>query len=215
VDSSKLRVLWRSPDATSLETLMIARRLLLILIWLSLVPCGVHAQQQRMSIDPAKSEVHFKLDDPLHSVEGTFRVQQGSVMFDAQGGRISGLITVDAGSGDSGNGSRDKKMKNDELKAPTFSTVTFAPKSYSGTLALTGDSTITVDGAITLLGTPHDISVPMQVHLDGAQCKATGSFVIPYVKWGMKDPSNFVLRVGKEVTVNLVLVGSIAGGKFD
>lgn len=194
---------------------MIARRLLLILIWLSLAPCGVLAQQQRMTIDPAKSEVHFKLDDPLHSVEGTFRVQQGSVTFDPQAGRISGLITVDAGSGDSGNGSRDKKMRNGELKAPTFSTVTFAPTRYSGTLTTTGDSTITVDGTFTLLGTPHDISVPMQVHLDGSQCKATGSFVVPYVKWGMKDPSNFMLHVGKDVSVNLVLAGSVAGGKFD
>ena len=194
---------------------MIARRLLLIPLGLCLGTWGALAQQQRFQLDPAKSEVHFKLDDPLHGVEGTFHVQESSVTFDSHTGRMSGMISVDAASGDSGNGSRDKKMRNDELKAPTFSTVTFAPTHYTGTLTTSGDSTITVDGTFTLLGTPHEISVPMQVHFDGSQCKAVGSFIVPYVKWGMKDPSNFVLRVGKEVTVNLVLAGSVAGGKLD
>ena len=128
---------------------------------------------------------------------------------------MAGTIAVDARSGNSGNGGRDKKMTEEELKAPSFSTVTFAPKRFSGRLAPTGDSSIVVDGTFTLLGTPHEISVPMQVHLDGSQCKAAGAFPIPYVKWGMKDPSNFILHVGKEVTIDLILVGTVTPGRFD
>ena len=172
------------------------------------------AQEQTLQIDPAKSDIQFTLEDPLHAVHGTFHVQSGSVRF-AKEGRMSGTVAVDAGSGDSGNGSRDKKMRNDELKAPTFSTVTFAPKRYTGALAASGDSNITVDGTFTLLGTPHEISVPMQVHLSDRACKATGTFDIPYVQWGMKDPSNFLLKVGKVVTVNLTLVGPVSAGHFD
>lgn len=193
---------------------MIIRPLLLILLcpW---PPCTLLAQRQTLNLDPANSEIHFTLGDPIHAVHGTFRIQTGVIAFDHKDGQMNGTIAVDARSGDSGNSSRDKKMTDDELKAPSFSTVTFAPKHYSGPLAPSGDSTITVDGTFTLLGTPHEISVPMNVHLVESQCKATGSFAIPYVKWGMKDPSSFILRVGKEVTIDLVLVGLVAPGQFD
>lgn len=175
------------------------------------LPCGLLAAQgQTLRVDPAKSTVQFTLSDPLHAVHGTFHVQEGSITFNPQAESMAGTVVVDARSGNSGNGSRDKKMTQEELKAPTYSTVTFEPKKFSGALALSGDSAIVVDGALTLLGTPHPITVPMQVHFDGSACRATGSFLIPYVAWGLKDPSNFLLKVGKEVKIDLVLEGSLA-----
>lgn len=58
-----------------------------------------------------------------------------------------------------------------------------------GTLNDSGDSTLQVRGTFTLIGKPHDITVPMTVHVDGNQYTAKGSFTIPYVEWGMKNPS--------------------------
>lgn len=193
---------------------MILSRLSQVALVSLLLPCTAFAQEA-LHLDPSKSDVQFTLGDPLHSVHGTFHVQSGTVTFDPNSDQMSGMITVDASSGNSGNGSRDKKMTNDELKASTFSTVTFAPVHYAGKLAPSGDSSITVDGTFTLVGVPHQISVPMQVHIDGGQCTATGSFVVPYVKWGIKDPSTFVLRVGKEVTIHVDLVGTITGARAD
>ena len=167
------------------------------------------AQSQTFHVDPAKSEVHFGLGDPLHAVNGTFRVEKGEFSFDPRGNTMGGTIAVDAASGQSGNTKRDSKMASDELKADSFRSVTFSPKRFTGTLAPAGDSTITVEGTFTLLGTPHPITVPLQVHRESAVCTATGSFLVPYVQWGLKDPSIFVLRVGKEVTIKLLLVGSI------
>lgn len=172
-----------------------------------LIACPLFAQET-LQLDAAKSEVHFTLSDPMHPVKGTFRVANGTIAFDQQG-HMSGSVVVDARSGDSGNSSRDKKMTQDQLKAPTFSTVSFEPTGYIGSLAPTGDSTITVNGTFTLLGKGHPISVPMKVEIADGQCRASGSFVVPYVQWGMKDPSNFLLHVGKEVTVDLVLVGPV------
>ncbi len=177
-----------------------------------LLAANLSAQEQVLKVDPASSEVRFTFADPLHAVHGTFRVQSGTVTFSPRHERMMGTVTVDAASGNSGNGTRDRKMRDDELKAPTYSTVTFAPQRYRGALAATGDSTITVDGVFTLLGTPHNITIPMQVHLQDGQCKATGSFAVPYLQWGLKDPSTFLLHVGKEVTVNLVLTGPVTAG---
>jgi hypothetical protein len=128
---------------------------------------------------------------------------------------MSGLIAVDATSGESGNSSRDKRMTKEELKAPSFHSVTFAPVQYTGELAARGESAITVGGTFTLLGVPHQISVPMQVNADASQYRATGRFVIPYVEWGLKDPSNFLLHVNKQVTIDLVLVGTVTPGQSD
>jgi polyisoprenoid-binding protein YceI len=171
---------------------------------------GAFAQQQTFKIDPQASQVAFTLADVLHTVKGLFHVQSGTVDFDRSAPKISGSVVVAAGSGKSGNDTRDKRMTNDILDAPHFTDVSFVPRSYQGTLAPTGDSTIQVTGTFTLHGTPHELTVPMEVHMDGTKCTVKTHFKVPYVQWGVKDPSNFVLRVGKEVDIDLILVGSLA-----
>jgi len=136
-------------------------------------------------------------------------VQSGTVDFDLAASKISGSIVVAAGSGNSGDPSRDKKMNSDVLDVAHYSEVTFAPKSYQGTIAASGDSTIQVTGIFTLHGTPHDITVPMQIHMDGSSLTAKTHFVVPYVQWGMKDPSVFILKVAKEVDIDLTLAGRV------
>ena len=126
-----------------------------------------------------------------------------------QTGAMTGTVTVDAASGDSGKKNRDKKMTNDQMKAQTYATVTFAPAKFSGQLKDSGDSTGQVDGAFTLIGQAHPISVPMTVHMEGDRFTATGEFTVPFVSWGMKDPSWFVMKVDKEVKVQLKLTGTV------
>ena len=99
--------------------------------------------------------------------DGTFHVQSGSIDFDRSAQTISGSVVVAAGSGDSGEPSRDKKMNSDVLDVAHFAEISFVPKSYQGTIAASGDSTIQVTGVFTLHGTPHDLTVPMQIHIDG------------------------------------------------
>ncbi|MCU1223330.1 MAG: hypothetical protein JWQ42_1423 [Edaphobacter sp.] len=165
--------------------------------------------QEKLSLDPAHSEVHFTLGDVLHTVHGTFHVQQGDIDFDPASGKATGTIVVDALSGQSGNATRDRRMTKDQLKAPTFKTITFAPAHFTGNFSATGDSSLKVHGVFTLLGTPHEIDVPMQVQVSGDQLHATGSFSVPYVQWGLKDPSTLMLRVNKEVQIDLSLTGTL------
>src|SRR5438132_13299242 len=82
-----------------------------------------HEEPNKLSLDTARSEVHFTLSDTLHAVHGTFRIQQGDVIFDPATGNANGSILVDALSGQSGNSVRDHRMAKDELKAPDYKTV--------------------------------------------------------------------------------------------
>ena len=83
---------------------------------------------------------------------------------------MSGSVVVLAGSGKTGNDSRDKKMNKDILKVDQYTTVSFAPKTYTGTIAPSGDSTIQVSGVFTLLGNrsrPDDSHADSHRRLEG------------------------------------------------
>ena len=178
--------------------------------FLLLAASPVLAQRQTFTIDPNASDVKMTLKTTHEIVDGTFHVDSGSIGFDRKVSSISGTVVVAAGSGKTGNDSRDKKMNKDILKVQQYSTVIFTPKSYIGNIALSGDSTIQVEGAITLLGTPHDITVPMRVHIDGAGCTAKTHFMIPYVQWGLKNPSFLIWKANNDVAIDLALVGRLS-----
>ena len=168
------------------------------------------AQHQTLTLSPDASSIKFLLASNHDPTNGTFHVTKGTVDFDRSSPKLSGLIVVDANSGNSDNSSRDKKMTAQVLEAAKFSEVTFAPQTYQGTLAPTGDSTLQVTGVFTLHGTPHNLTVPMQIHIEASNWTAKTHFVVPYVDWGLKDPSWFVLKVAKQVDIDLSLAGSLS-----
>jgi polyisoprenoid-binding protein YceI len=124
---------------------------------------------------------------------------------------MSGSVVVLAGSGKTGNESRDKRMNREILKADEYTSVSFAPKTYTGTITPSGDSTVQVSGVFTLLGAPHDLTIPMQIHIDGLKATAKAHFVIPYVQWGLKNPSFMFWKAENEVAIDLNLVGQVSG----
>lgn len=168
------------------------------------------AQHQTFVVNPDASEVRMTLNTTHEVVSGTFHIQSGSIEFDRGTSRMSGSVVVLAGSGKTGNDSRDRKMNKDILQVEQYATVSFEAKSYTGFLAPAGNSNIQVMGIFTLLGTPHEITVPMQVHLDGASATAKGHFVVPYVDWGLRNPSFLVWKAENDVAIDLDLVGAIS-----
>jgi polyisoprenoid-binding protein YceI len=170
---------------------------------------AVFAQHQTFAVNPDVSEVKMKLNTTHEVVNGIFRVQSGSIDFDRTASHISGIVIVAAGSGKTGNDSRDKKMNKDILKVDQFATVSFAPKTYNGIIAASGDSTIQVSGLFTLLATTHDLTIPMQIHVDGTKATAKAQFVVPYVQWGLKNPSFLIWKAENDVAIDLNLVGQI------
>src|ERR1700689_1527929 len=90
------------------------------------------AQQQTFVANPDASEVKMTLKTTHEVVNGTFHLQSGSLSFDRSAAKISGSVVVAAGSGKTGNGSRDKKMNKDILEVEHYATVSFEPRSYAG-----------------------------------------------------------------------------------
>ena len=121
-------------------------------------------------------------------VHGTFHVDSGSIDYDRNTSSMSGTVIVAAGSGKTGNDSRDKKMNKDILKVQQYATVTFTPRSYTGTIAPSGDSAIQVAGVLTLLGTPHDITVPMQIHIRRRRVYCKSAFHNSVCAVGPQEP---------------------------
>ena len=168
------------------------------------------AQQQTFVANPDASEVKMTLKTTHEVVNGTFHIQSGSLEFDGSAATMSGSVVVLAGSGKTGNGSRDKKMNKDILEVEQHATVSFEPKSYAGAIAPSGDSTIQATGIFTLLGTPHEITIPILVHLEGTTATAKAHFVVPYIQWGLKDPSFLFWKADNAVAINLFLTGRLS-----
>jgi polyisoprenoid-binding protein YceI len=168
------------------------------------------AQHQTFSVNPDASEIKMTLNTTHEVVNGTFHIQSGSIEFDRSTPKMSGLVVVLAGSGKTGNGSRDKRMNKEVLQVEQHATVSFEPKSYAGTIAPSGDSTIQVTGIFTLLGTPHEITIPMLVHLEGTTATAKAHFAVPYIQWGLKDPSFLFWKADHDVAIDLFLTGPLS-----
>lgn len=170
---------------------------------------AARGQQLSIDLDQQKTQVAFVLTDVLHTVHGNFQLKQGHISIDPVAKTMSGDIVVDAASGISGNATRDKRMTRDVLQAQKFPEIRFAPTAYSGALVRVGTSAVEVTGSFSIHGDSHKITIPMQFQLDGKEAAASGKFSVPYVQWGMKSPSNFLLKVQDMVEIDLTAAGHI------
>jgi hypothetical protein len=57
-------------------------------------------------------------------------------------------------------------------------------------------------------GAEHEMTIPVELKLDGDHWTATARFPVPYVKWGMKNPSLLFLHVGDTVDIDFRGSGS-------
>jgi polyisoprenoid-binding protein YceI len=169
------------------------------------------AQQTQIKLDPAKTRIEWTLGDVLHTVQGTFQLKSGSIRFDPQTGEAGGAIVVDAASGNSGNGTRDSKMKREILETAKYPEIVFTPKHVSGYVAGQESSTVQVAGDFSIQGGTHALTLIMPVTLKGNSVEAHTKFVVPYEEWGMKNPSTLFLKVEKTVSISITAVGDLQG----
>ena len=160
-----------------------------------------------LTFDPGQSKVHFMVESTLHTVHGTFNLKSGTVQFDPQSGKAEGEIVVFANSGESGNSSRDERMHKEILESWKFGEATFRPTQIDGQVSLSSPCDFKVKGVFNLHGGDHDIVALVHSELSGGRWKGTAKFDVPYIQWGIKDPSNFMLKVKPVVHVELEMAG--------
>jgi polyisoprenoid-binding protein YceI len=166
-------------------------------------------QELVFSLDQSQSRVHYMVDSTLHAVHGTFNLKSGILRIDPATGKASGEIIVYASSGDSNNSSRDEKMHKAVLESAKYSEIVFNPTLLDGKLALSGPSDVKLHGVLSLHGGDHDLIVPVRAEIAGDQWKGSTRFQVPYIQWGLKDPSNLLLKVKPDVEIELELAGSL------
>jgi polyisoprenoid-binding protein YceI len=154
-------------------------------------------------LDPAKTEIKFSVNSTLHTVHGTFKLKRGSIELDPDTGKASGEIVIDLPSGASGNGSRDKRLHKEILESQMYPEAAFTPDHVDGHIAAQGTSEIDVHGNFRIHGADHELTLHFQVQANGGQYTGATHFTIPYVQWGLKNPSNFLLRVDDRVEVEV------------
>ena len=163
-----------------------------------------------LTISPDKSTLHWSVDSALHTVHGTFLMKSGTIHFNPATGNASGEIVAIATSGESGNSSRDKRMHKEILESAKYPVVVFHPMHVDGKVNQSGPSDVKVNGTLSVHGSDHEMAAIVHAELAGDHWSGTGSFDVPYVSWGIKDPSNFLLKVKPVVKIELEMVGAIA-----
>lgn len=162
-----------------------------------------------LGIDPTHSKVHWTLGSTFHTVHGTFALKKGTVHLDPASGKAGGEIVVYATSGDSGNDSRDKKMHKEVLESGQYPDVIFRPDRVEGKITPQGTFTVQVHGIFVLHGHEHELTVPVQAELAGDRWTGSAKFSVPFIDWGLKNPSSFLLKVNHAVEIELELKGSL------
>lgn len=181
----------------------------LLAVSLLFFSCCALAAEKQLVLDPASTVVTFTLPDPLHKVEGHFKLKKGDIRFDDEAGTVSGLIVIDAQSGESGSKGRDQRMHKNILESQKFPEISFRPEKLEGKLAGSGDSEVRLVGVFSIHGADHAVSLPAKVHREGDQVTAVIAFPVPYVKWGMKNPSVLIMRVGDTVQIEIQAAGRV------
>jgi polyisoprenoid-binding protein YceI len=175
------------------------KRILLLLLSAG----ALTAAETVFELVPSKTEIAFMVHSTLHTVHGTFQLKRGTVRFDPDTGKATGEIVVDVASGDSGNGSRDHRMDKEILGCDKYPDAVFTPDRVEGHLAAQGQSEIDMHGVFKIHGAVHELTLHFKVQADGKQYGVSTQFTIPYVQWGMKNPSNFLLKVDDKVEMEV------------
>ena len=179
-----------------------------LLLSLALLPSGQAASDSgTLVLDDDGCRVSFRLKATLHSVKGSFAAVGGRIDIQAEG-RLQGTIRLDAGTAQTGNGRRDRKMHEQVLLSERFPLIELQLQSWSGELSESGGR-VAVRGTLVLQEREHAVETEVDVKRQGDRFSGRAELEIPYVEWGLEDPSAGPLRVGKVVRVRVDLAGRL------
>jgi polyisoprenoid-binding protein YceI len=171
---------------------------------------SARADEQRLALDPAATTIAFTLGATLHSIEGTVRLASGEIRFDPVTGLASGGLEVDARSATTGLESRDRNMHRDVLESEQHPRIVFRAEKLHVVRRDASGAVVELVGQLDLHGQQHPWTLPAKLAFHGDRVAIEANFRVPYVDWGMRDYSTFILRVDRFVDVRVASEGRIA-----
>lgn len=168
------------------------------------------AQEVALELDPAGTRVAFALGATLHTVHGTFHLKRGNIRFDPATGKAGGELVVDATSGNTENDGRDHKMHGSVLESARYTEIVFTPDHVAGQLSGPGPWQVQLHGRLRIHGAEHELVLPVEARLGPDRFTATTHFAVPYIAWGLKDPSTFLLKVNDTVNIQIQAAGRVS-----
>ncbi len=171
-----------------------------------------HAAAQNLSIhlDPAATQIHVTVKGLVHNVRATFPLKGGALAEDPQSGLAQGQVLVDATAGRTGNTTTDRRMQSEVLESGRYPAIFFHAEHIHGSLpAQDGAADLTTDGAFNIHGADHPLSLRLHAERHGRALTLTTRFTIPYVAWGMRDPSTWLNRYSRQAEVDVTTTGTI------
>jgi len=185
------------------------KSVLLLLAGCSLLGGASSAAAGDLVLDPAASQVAFLLPATLHKVHGSFQLVEGRIAFDLASHAASGRIVLDARSAQTGLASRDRNMRTKVLASERYPEIVFEPERLEVARRGAEEARVTLHGQVEIRGLRKPLEIPADVTRAGDELRIQADFQVPYVAWGLPDPSVFVLKVAPEVSVHLDVRGVV------
>ena len=178
---------------------------------LAAVPRPGPTEPRRLLLDAERTQIDFSLGATLHTVTGTAALGAGEIAFDDATGDAAGRIVVDASSAETGIASRDRKMHDEALQSEAHPEIVFVPSSIDVLSRDADQAEVRLDGQLELLGRLHPLAITAQLRVEEDLVHIEAEFIVPYVEWGLRDVSTWLLRVARVVEVRIRAVGTLEG----
>ena len=166
------------------------------------------------AIEAAGSELRWELPATLHTVRGTAPRISGTIDVERVGGyhdaragepwRGRVHVAADASAMESGNASRDRKMRDQTLDAAHHPEIVFQSRRVEADLSRFQPGahvTVEVAGDLIVRGRSAAIRLPVDVFVFPDHVMLSGSFSIGWKQFGLPDPSFGIITVREPVRV--------------
>ena len=130
----------------------------------------------------------------MHTVEGTFRLKSGDIVFNPKTGEASGQLIVDATSGDSGNKKRDADMNKNVLESAKYPEIVFSPKHVTGFVPGQASSTVQLAGTFTIHGASHELTLTVPFTANNTSRRGTHQVFGSLRRMGHEKPQQHVSK---------------------
>ncbi|MEO6733549.1 MAG: YceI family protein [Ferruginibacter sp.] len=172
------------------------KRLLIISL---VIIAGNYLYAQTYTVTDAGSEAMFNIKNIGLTVTGSIKGLQGKIVFDpANPSAASFNVSVDAGTVNTGNSSRDKHLKKDD-----YFDISNYPKLHFTSTKVTGTTgAYIVTGQLTIKGVTKQISFPFSAKQEGGSYRFSGQFSINRRNFNVGG-SSWVLSDNLTVSLNV------------